>query len=271
MWVLQSADTSLAKRETQTCGSEAARGKQRACLSACWNRDDVDTPPLMLPLIPAPAKNKPKRHETLRRAGETSGSPAGCARRNDTIPKKVIGRTAPFVFGGRGRGSSLFAEDSAFALIHQPACQHGRGVFLEVLIQERSQFLAQIRRVSEAGKFVALERIARSREQEFPGRLGVVRVHENLLDNVLWKRQEDSTTRPYIVTSNPRVTNLWKSVQSVENALRACSGCGGDYEDPDRSAWEPDPEENEEDTAVEEILEKKEPTGPRDEERPEME
>jgi len=58
-------------------------------------------------------------------------------------------------------------------------------------------------------------------------------------------------------------------VQTVENFLRACSGCAGDYEDPDRSAWEPDPEENEEDTTVEGIPEKKEPTGPGDKERPE--
>jgi hypothetical protein len=60
-------------------------------------------------------------------------------------------------------------------------------------------------------------------------------------------------------------------VQSVEIALRACSGCAGDYEDPDRSAWEPDPEENEEDTAVAEIPEEKEPAAPGGGERPEAE
>ena len=268
---MQGADTGLAKREARTCGSEAAPDEKRASLTGWWNRDDVDTPPLMPPMIPAAAKNKPKRHETVRRAGETSGSPAGSARRNDTIPQKVIGRTAPLVFGRCGRGSSHFAEDGAFALIHQPARQHGRGIFLEVLIQERSQFLAQIRRMSEAGKFVALQGIAGSSEKEFPGRLGVVGVHENLPDQVLWKRWENSTIRTYIVTSNPKVTRLWKSVQTVKNVLRACSGCAGDYEDPDRTAWEPDPEENEEDTAIEETLEKEEPSAPEDEERPEME
>jgi len=266
---VQRAHTGLAKREAQTCASEAARHERRASVTAWWNRDDVDTPPLMPPLIPAAAKSKPKRHETLRRADETSGSHTGSARRNDTIPQKVIGRTTPLVFRGCGRGSSLFAEDGALALIHQPARQHGRGIFLEVLIQERPQFLAQIRRMSEAGKFIALQRIAGSGEKEFPGRLGVVGVHENLLDKVLWKRRENSTTRTYIVTSNTKVTSLWKSVQTVENFLRACSGCAGDYEDPDRSAWEPDPEENEEDTTVEGIPEKKEPTGPGDKERPE--
>jgi hypothetical protein len=267
---VQGADTGLAKREAQTCCSEAAPDEKRASLPAWWNRDDVDTPPLMPPMIPAAAKNKSKRHETVRHADETPGSPTGSARRNDTIPQKVIGRTTPLVFGRCGRGGSHFAEDGAFALIHQPASQHGRGIFLEVLIQERSQFLAQIRRMSEAGKFIALQRIAGSGEKEFPGRLGVVGVHENLPDQVLWKRRGDSTTSTYIVTSNPTVTNLWKSVQTVENVLRACSGCAGDYEDPDRSAWEPDPEENEEDTAVEEILEKEEPSAPGDEERPEV-
>jgi hypothetical protein len=222
-------------------------------------------------MIPAAAKNTPKRHETLRRADETSGSHTGNPRRNDTIPQKVIGRTTPLVFGGCGRGSSLFGEDGAFALIHQPASQHGRGIFLEVLVQERSQFLAQIRRMSEAGKFIALQGIAGSGEKEFPRRLGVVGVHENLLNKVLWKRRENSTTRTYIVTSNPKVTSLWKSVQKVENFLHACSGCAGDYEDPDRSVWEPDPEENEEDTAVEEIPKKEEPAVPGGEERPEAE
>jgi hypothetical protein len=268
---LQRAETGLAKREAQTCGSEAARDEKRAGVTAWWNRDDVDTPLLRLPVIPAAAKSKLKRHETLRRADETSGSHTGSARRNDTIPQKVIGRTTPLVFRGCGRGSSLFAEDGAFALIHQPARQHGRGVFLEVLIQERPQFLAQIRRMSEAGKFIALQGIAGSGEKEFPGRLSVVGVHGNLLDKVLWKRRENSTTRTYIVTSNPKVTSLWKSVQKVENFLRACSGCAGDYEDPDRSAWDPDTEENEEDTATEESPAEERPAAPGDEEKPEAE
>jgi hypothetical protein len=265
---VQCADAGLAKREALTRGSKATRNEKRTGLAAWWKRDDVDTPPLMLPMPPAADKSSIKRHEILRRAEETSGSCTDCARRSDALPQKVIGRTPPFVLGGCGRGSSLFGEDGALALIHQPACQHGRGIFLEVLIQECPQFLAQIRRVSEAGKFIALQGIAGRREKEFPGRLGVIGVHENLPDQVLWKRREYSTTRPYIVTSNPIVTNLWKSVQSVENAWRACSGCAGDYEDPDLSAWEPDPEGNEEDTALEKIPEKEEPAAPGDEEKP---
>jgi len=51
-------------------------------------------------------------------------------------------------------------------------------------------------------------------------------------------------------------------VQKAENFLRACSGCAGDYEDPDRTAWDPDPAENEEDTAFEEAPGKDEPAAP---------
>jgi hypothetical protein len=46
-----------------------------------------------------------------------------------------------------------------------------------------------------------------------------------------------------VITSNRRVTGLWKNVENEEIFARACSGCAGDYEDPDRSAWEEDFEE----------------------------
>ena len=32
--------------------------------------------------------------------------------------------------------------------------------------------------------------------------------------------------------------------------LRACSACAGDYEDPDRTAWPPDPEEDDGDEGL---------------------
>jgi hypothetical protein len=34
-------------------------------------------------------------------------------------------------------------------------------------------------------------------------------------------------------------------VNAVENPLHACSGCAGDYEDPDQTAWEEEEEEKE--------------------------
>jgi hypothetical protein len=265
---VRSAETVLAKREAQACGSGAAREEKPARFATQRNSHEVDTPPRMLPVSPTAGKNSRKRHEKLRRGGETSGSSTRSARRSDTLREDVIGRRMAVASKGFGRRSGSFAEDGAFALIHEPAGEHGRRVFLEILIEEGSQLLAEIGGVSEAGEFIGLQRVAGSGEQELPGRLGVIGVHENLLEQVLWKSRGDSSILSNVVTSNPRVTRLWKSMQSVENALRACSGCAGDYEDPDRSAWEPDPEE---DTENSKIRKREEPAAPGDEERPEAE
>ncbi len=48
-----------------------------------------------------------------------------------------------------------------------------------------------------------------------------------------------------MITSDSRVSGLWKIVENGERPQGACSGCAGDYEDPDRSAWEEDFEEEE--------------------------
>jgi hypothetical protein len=39
------------------------------------------------------------------------------------------------------------------------------------------------------------------------------------------------------------VNTLWKNAKTVENGMGVCSGCAGNYEDPDRSAWEEEAEE----------------------------
>ena len=40
--------------------------------------------------------------------------------------------------------------------------------------------------------------------------------------------------------------HLWTIVENAEKSLNACSGCAGDYEDPDRTAWQSVDEESEE-------------------------
>jgi hypothetical protein len=55
-----------------------------------------------------------------------------------------------------------------------------------------------------------------------------------------------------MVTSNREVYTLWKSVEIEENVVVACSGCAGDYEDPDRTAWEGEFEEEEAEEAGDE-------------------
>jgi hypothetical protein len=46
-----------------------------------------------------------------------------------------------------------------------------------------------------------------------------------------------------MITSNRSIPRLWKSVENEEMSFAACSGCSGDYEDPDRTAWEQDSED----------------------------
>jgi len=104
-----------------------------------------------------------------------------CAR---SIREKIIGRSMcgltscvegrrPLVFGCRAL-AGLARRGGVLALLHQPARQHGRSVFLKPGIQQLSDLLAEIRCVAQAREFVTLQRIARRRQQEFPRRFGFV-------------------------------------------------------------------------------------------------
>ncbi len=161
---MQSAETVLAEKEARTGENGAARVEKRAKVETARKCHDVVTPPRKLPVNPAADKTKWKRHETLRRGGEESGSSTRSARRNGAVSENIIGRRTPFGCKGFGRGNGLFDEDSAFALIHEPAREHGGSVFLEVLSEEGSQFLAEIGGRCEARKFVGLQGVAGSSE-----------------------------------------------------------------------------------------------------------
>jgi len=97
--------------------------------------------------------------------------------------------------------------------------------------------------VTEAGEFVALQSVAGSGEKELPGWLGAIGVHGALRLKWVTYSGRYRNSRHSMITSNRGVTRLWKNVESEEISARACSGCAGDYEDPDRSAWEEDFEE----------------------------
>lgn len=89
-------------------------------------------------------------HGTLRRSGR------GVAVRG----KQPFARS---VFGKAGR---------PFALFDQPAREHGAGVLFHPLIEQSANLLAEIGGMTETREFVALERVARSREKKLPRRLG---------------------------------------------------------------------------------------------------
>jgi len=137
----------------------------------------------------------------------------------------------------------LRGKNGALALLDQPAGDHGVGVFVEPLIEQGRDLLAEIGRVTEAREFVALQGIAGCGEKELPGRLGATSVHVALRWKWVTYSIRYRNSSHFMITSNNRVTELWKNVESEEISARACSGCAGDYEDPDRSAWEEDFEE----------------------------
>ena len=183
-----------------------------------------------------------------RRASERSVAAARNVWASETIRQKIIGHRMPVRGSGFGGGlvrrrQGVRGVNGALSLLDQPTGDQGVGVLVHPLVKEGRDLLAKIRGVGKAREFVATERVSGSGEKKLPGRLGAIGVHEVLrwywlTCSVLYRNSIHS-----VITSNRRVTALWKNVQSEEISARACSGCAGDYEDPDRSAWEEDFEE----------------------------
>jgi hypothetical protein len=69
------------------------------------------------------------------------------------------------------------------ALVNQPSRQRRRSIFLQPLIQEIADLLAQVGSMSKAGEFIVLQGVPRSAQQELSGRLGLVLGHGILQRN----------------------------------------------------------------------------------------
>ena len=140
--------------------------------------------------------------------------------------------------GGFDRGRIFRGEDGALALLDQPASEHGGRVFLEPLLGQIGNLLAEIGSVSKAGKLIGLQSSAGSGEKKFPRSLRTELRHVALLKAGLRKYGRDIYTEVISEFSTFRITKLWKSVEKKEDVAGLCSGCAGDYEDPGRTAWE---------------------------------
>jgi len=108
----------------------------------------------------------------LQKPCKTSGWTAACALRGVSIRKKIIGHRMCAVVARFDVGKHLRGPAGTIPLLQKPARQHGGGVLFHPLIDQRGDFLAQVRRVSQARQFKALQRVPRSREQELPRWLG---------------------------------------------------------------------------------------------------
>ncbi len=134
-----------------------------------------------------------------RKIAFTSSGASICGRRDRPIRKKVIGHCMSVFREGFGRSNVLLRLLRAFPLLHQPARQHGRGIFLHPQVEKRADLLAEIGGMAEPREFIALQRVSRSGEKKLPRRLSFVVVHAGLLENgsrtlTLRKRQSRITT-----------------------------------------------------------------------------
>ncbi len=118
-----------------------------------------------------------------RKIAITSSWAAICGRGDRPIRKKVIGHGRS-VLRERFTGANVFLHLlRAFPLLHQPARQHGRGIFFHPLVEKRANLLAEIGGMTKTREFIALQRISRSREKKLPRRLCLVVGHAGLLEN----------------------------------------------------------------------------------------
>lgn len=178
-----------------------------------------------------------------RTAGKQSPARARTAWAGESIRQKIIGHRMPIGGcrgGGRGldRGLSFCSANTALTLLDEPAGHHGVGVFVEPLVEKRGDLLAEIGGVAEAGEFVGLQGVTGSGEKKLPRRLSAVSGQDDLQYVVRYLLQKYPNNEYSVITSNAEVHGLWKSVENEEISQRACSGCAGDYEDPDRTDWE---------------------------------
>lgn len=206
----------------------------------------------------------------------TSCGAGSWRRRGRPLRKNIIGHemasgaVAPmkqFFDDGRFRNTRL-----AFALLNQQARHHGAGGFVDPLIKQRANLLAQIGSMTKTREFVTLERVARSGEKKLPRRLGLRTGHGRLLQELVERNSNslvirvNGTKRVLAVEScgklrlqtpspgcreAPRDATRERRAQGGVAAVRACSACAGDYEDPDRTAWAPEGAEDGEGNAPE--------------------
>lgn len=231
--------------------NEVAGGTQRARVMPRRIRDTQGIPQRTLAVSNVRAKSEQSDNQPSRKTGEKSGTGTRIRRRSKLISQKIIGRRFGVAVGNIGRRRIARSGDSALALFDQPAGEIGSGIFLEPLVEKSGDFFAQIGGVCETREFVGLERVARRREQEFPGSLGTELRHKNLRRQVLREYERDINRLVIHGNSDAVAMGLWKCVEKQENPMGCCSGCAGDYEDPDWSAWEADVNDEEGDTSGE--------------------
>jgi hypothetical protein len=116
-----------------------------------------------------------------KKVAEVSKNSVGSRRVEGLIREEIIGRgMRPGLGAGRGRVVCA-GRGRTLALFHQPTREHRAGVFVDPLIEQRSNFLTKVGGMTEPREFVGLERCSGSGQKEFPRRLCLVTGHRTLL------------------------------------------------------------------------------------------
>jgi hypothetical protein len=97
--------------------------------------------------------------KNAQRSHDSVGEGRGKGLVDDLIDEKIIGHGMRVLGGAGGCGLAIFLF-VAFAIFHEPAGQHGAGVFFEPLIEQAAHLLAEIGGVAETSEFIGLQGIA---------------------------------------------------------------------------------------------------------------
>lgn len=151
---------------TQRCEALSAGAMTRGCGQT--KHHGLSTPMSLAKSSRLGGKSHGKVQNERRKIVITSRWAAICERRYGPLREIVIGRAHAVIARRPVRGNGVVRDRRALALLHQPAREHGGGVLLDPLIEQRANLPAEIGGVAEARKLVALQRGARSGEQEFP-------------------------------------------------------------------------------------------------------
>jgi len=127
------------------------------------------------------AETNLERTSEPRNSGLTSRRAASWLWRGGLIREKIIGHRMRSVQPRFRTGDGLGDLPRMFALLHEPARQHGRGVFFHPLVEQSTDLLAEIGGMTQSCQFIRLQRVARSGQKKLPRRLGLVAGHGILL------------------------------------------------------------------------------------------
>jgi hypothetical protein len=102
----------------------------------------------------------------------TSSGASVCGRRDGPIRKKIIGHGMS-IFRERFSSESIFRRLlRTLPLFHQPARQHGGGIFLDPKVEKRADLLAEIGGMAETREFIISAASCAKRREETPTEVG---------------------------------------------------------------------------------------------------